>query len=56
MPTIEGHTLTGLSGRKALVLGGLTIGRRSSGFQGGFGEMGAPPVLSVPSEQPIKTR
>lgn len=36
MPSIEGHALVGLSGRKAVVLGGLMSGRRSSGFQGGF--------------------
>jgi len=31
LPTIEGHSLTGLSGRRAVVLGGLMVGRRSSG-------------------------
>ena len=35
MPTIEGHSLTGLSGRKAVVLGGLMAGRRSSGEKKG---------------------
>ena len=54
MPTIEGHTLTGLSGRKAMILGGLTIGRRSSGFAGGFSNKDSP-MLMQPSEQPVKT-
>eukprot|EP00520_Triparma_pacifica_P014882 CAMPEP_0118634254 /NCGR_PEP_ID=MMETSP0785-20121206/1441_1 /TAXON_ID=91992 /ORGANISM="Bolidomonas pacifica, Strain CCMP 1866" /LENGTH=630 /DNA_ID=CAMNT_0006525201 /DNA_START=23 /DNA_END=1911 /DNA_ORIENTATION=+ len=53
MPTIEGHSLTGLSGRKAVVLGGLMAGRRSSGFAGGFSNT-QPELITAPSQQPVK--
>ena len=59
VPTIIGHTLTGMSGRKALCLGGLALGRRSSGFSGGFTNalpsQNVHPSLVLPDAQPVKT-
>ena len=69
LPTIEGHTLTGLTGRKCIVLGGLVAGRRNSGFAGGFENennndklttatataMAASAAASSSSDAPVKT-
>jgi len=59
LPTVTGHTLTGLMGNKAMLLGGLAKGRRGSGFGGGFANFSNPndihPSLCFPDATPVKT-
>ena len=60
LPTLLGHTLTGLSGKKAMVLGGLAVGRRNSGSVENLltaipGGQNIHPSLVIPDSAPRKT-